>query len=54
MHLENPKPEYYWMKNLIKWEEKMLTWPVARYIAVTILAAWALKPPILPAMAEPI
>ena len=31
----------------------ILTCPVAIYIAVTIFAAWALFPPILPAIADP-
>ena len=30
------------------------SWPVAMKMAVTMLAAWALKPPMLPAMAEPV
>lgn len=29
------------------------SWPVAMNIAVTMLAAWALNPPMAPAMAEP-
>lgn len=32
----------------------MFTCPVAMYTAVTTLAAWALFPPILPAIADPI
>ncbi len=32
---------------------KVYTWPHAINTAVTILAAWALNPPILPAIADP-
>lgn len=47
-----------WCKHFIflktqQFGSKLITWPVAINTAVTMFAAWALNPPMAPAMAEP-